>query len=91
MTGTELLAALGALLNQALDLTPGERETWLARLRIEQPAHAAELDALLAAEADLDSRGFLSEQAIGPLEYGLGREDARVREVRRLLAQGGHP
>jgi hypothetical protein len=37
MTGTELLAALGALLNQALDLTPGERETWLARLRIEQP------------------------------------------------------
>jgi tetratricopeptide (TPR) repeat protein len=31
------------------------------------------------------------EQAIGPLEYGLGREDARVWEVRRLLAQGGRP
>ena len=56
-TNTDLLAVLHALLDQALDLPPAEREAWLAQLRVEQPGHAAELEALLAAEAGLDAKG----------------------------------
>src|SRR5215208_73009 len=56
----DLLAALHTLLAQALDLAPAEREAWLARLRLEQPDHADELERLLDAEAVLDARHFLS-------------------------------
>ncbi len=48
-----------ALLEQALDLAPAEREAWLAQLREEQSVDVAELEALLAEEAELDARGFL--------------------------------
>src|SRR5215217_1116559 len=61
-TTPELLAALRSLLDQALELAPAEKDAWLAQLRTEHPLHAAELEALLAAEPDLDARGFLSHQ-----------------------------
>jgi serine/threonine-protein kinase len=90
-TGTGLLAALDALLGQALDVPPGEREAWLARLRVEQPAHAAELEALLAAEVELDVRGFLSHGALAvPVAApGLAGQRLGAYTLERPLGQGG--
>ncbi|HEX6644665.1 MAG TPA: protein kinase [Gemmatimonadales bacterium] len=56
----QLLAALDSLLAEALDLSPELREAWLGRLRLERPEHAAEVERLLADEATLDSRGYLT-------------------------------
>jgi serine/threonine protein kinase len=86
-TNTDLLAALHALLDQALDLPPAEREAWLSRLREEQPAHAAELEALLAAEAGLDAKGFLSGTALAV--PGLSGQRLGAYTLERPLGQGG--
>ena len=55
-----LLAALEPLLDQALDLAPAERAAWLADVRARTPDLAREIEALLAAEHELDARGFLA-------------------------------
>ena len=60
MTSARLLAALEPLLDQALDLAPAERAAWLADLRARAPDLAREVEALLAAEDELDARGFLA-------------------------------
>jgi len=86
-TNTELLATLHALLDQALDLAPLEREAWLSRLRVEQPAHAAELEALLGAEAGLDAKGFLSGTALAA--PGLSGQRLGAYTLERPLGQGG--
>ena len=57
------LAALEALLDQALDLAPAERAAWLAEVRARTPDLAREVEALLAAEDELDARGFLAGPA----------------------------
>lgn len=64
--GRELLAALDPLLDHALDLDADQREIWLAAMRLERPALAQELEALLAQESRLEARGFLGsdEQAV---------------------------
>jgi eukaryotic-like serine/threonine-protein kinase len=90
-TDTELLAALHVLLNQVIDLTPEKRDAWFARLRTEQPAYAAELEALLAAEPRLDAQGFLSsgpftEQTPPP---GLVGQRVGAYTLERLLGRGG--
>jgi serine/threonine protein kinase len=56
-----LLAALEPLLDEALDLAPAERAAWLADLRARTPDLAREVETLLAAEEDLDARGFLAD------------------------------
>ena len=86
-TNTDLLATLLALLDQALDLPPLEREAWLSRLRAEQPAPAAELEALLAAEAGLDAKGFLSGTALAV--PGLSGQRLGAYTLERPLGQGG--
>jgi serine/threonine-protein kinase len=58
---TQQLSALLDLLDEVLDLPPGERAEWLETLARREPAQAAELSALLADEARLDAIGFLSE------------------------------
>jgi eukaryotic-like serine/threonine-protein kinase len=76
-----LLNTLHALLDQALDFDPAEREHWLQQLRRDQPEYAAELERLLADEAALDARGFLT--------HGVGGEvasDGRALAGRRLGA-----
>jgi serine/threonine-protein kinase len=88
----ELLATLDRLLVQALELGQTERETWLARLRQEQPAQAAELEALLAEEARLDAAGFLAKAAgEAPALRGPGLEGRRLGAytLERPLGQGG--
>ncbi len=86
-TNTDLLAALHTLLDHALDLPPAEREAWMAQLRVEQPGPAAELEALLAAEADLDAKGFLSGTALAV--PGLSGQRLGPYTLERLLGQGG--
>ncbi len=87
----DLLAALDQLLEQALDLPPAEREQWLARLRAERPALAAELETLLADEAELDERQFLSgERPVYPPESaGLAGQRLGGWTLDRPLGQGG--
>jgi len=55
----QLLADLSSLLDQALDLAPDARAAWVAQLRLDQPALAPELEALLGAEVGLNACGFL--------------------------------
>ncbi|HEV7366018.1 MAG TPA: serine/threonine-protein kinase [Gemmatimonadales bacterium] len=59
----DLLAAISPLLDEVLDLPPDARALWLAELRANRPELAAELEILLAAEAGLDARGFLTVAA----------------------------
>ena len=58
---TDLLAALDALLDEALELSPANRAEWLARVRGERPELADEVERLLHAEAELDANGFLAD------------------------------
>jgi serine/threonine-protein kinase len=62
-----LFAALEPLLDDALDLAPAERAAWLAELRARSPELAREVETLLAAEGDLDARGFLADAAAAEL------------------------
>ena len=67
----EHLAALSSLLEAALDQPPGERAAWLDSLRAARPELAADLEALLAAEDELDARDFLgrgSDARLAPPE-----------------------
>jgi serine/threonine-protein kinase len=88
---SDLLTALHPLLDQALDLPPNEREAWFTRLRLEQPAHAAELEALLAAEASLDARGFLFDGAFAKpvAPSGLAGQRLGSYTLERSLGHGG--
>ena len=52
---------LEPLLDRALDLPLEEREPWLAAMRAQSPALAAELSLLLSGESIADGRGFLTE------------------------------
>jgi serine/threonine-protein kinase len=66
----ELLARLRPLLEQGLDLPPAERRDWLERLRMEHPALAPEVEALLEEEAGLEARRFLEGKLPGDLLPG---------------------
>lgn len=90
--GPALLSALLPLMDQALDLAPSERAGWLGALRETQPELAAELEAVLAGEADLDTRGFLSDEAGARGEWGLpGLAGQRLGAytLERPLGRGG--
>src|SRR5215218_3386229 len=54
-------AALGPLLDEALDLPPEDQRRWLEALRARAPEIARELTSLLSAETAADQRGFLTE------------------------------
>ena len=60
-----LLPALEALLDEALDASPSGRADVVARVRLEHPALADELAALLGAEPELDAHRFLVETPEG--------------------------
>jgi serine/threonine-protein kinase len=88
----DVLAALDALLRQALELDPAERDAWLARLRRDQPVQAAELEALLAEQPGLDSAGFLCKDAgesPGKGEPGLSGQRLGAYTLEQPLGQGG--
>ncbi|MGH8031318.1 MAG: serine/threonine-protein kinase, partial [Luteimonas sp.] len=78
---------LSPLLDALLELDPGARARSLAALREDDPQLAADLDGLLAMEADGDD--FLSEPLIPPLPGP--RPGGRVGpyQLERMLGEGG--
>jgi serine/threonine protein kinase/Tfp pilus assembly protein PilF len=87
----ELLVRLAPLVEQALDLALPEREAWLAALRRDQPALAAELEQLLADEGGLEGSSFLAaslDALAGPAPSLEGRQIGAYT-VERPLGQGG--
>src|SRR5512133_3268089 len=88
----QLLAALEPLLDQALEMAPDERAAWLAGVRARTPDLACELEALLAAEGELDARGFLADTPsagfTGPMPSLAGRR-LGAYTLERPLGQGG--
>jgi hypothetical protein len=47
-------------LDRALDLSPGDREIWLAKLQVEDAELAAYVGALLEVHRVLEAEGFLN-------------------------------
>ena len=95
----DLLAVLRVLLDQALELPPGERTAWLAELKHAQPDQAREVERLLAEEAALDEALFLGDgqRALGP-DASPGTDGPRTTlagyrigawTLERPLGQGG--
>ncbi|HEU4584804.1 MAG TPA: protein kinase [Gemmatimonadaceae bacterium] len=76
---------LEPLLDKALELSPAERREWLEKLHTQSAELAAELEEILAAEADADERGFLLPEAgaeLAGMELGAYRLESH-------LGQGG--
>jgi serine/threonine protein kinase/tetratricopeptide (TPR) repeat protein len=89
---SELLVALDALLDEALELSDAARDEWLARLRQERPDHAVEVERLLAAEAGLDARAYMSARPAalaGADTPGLAGQRVGGWTLERPLGQGG--
>jgi serine/threonine-protein kinase len=91
-TDLSLLVALKRLLDDALELSQTERGPWLTALRSRHPAHAAELERLLEAEASIEQHRFLADgpgsddgQPVG----GLVGQRLGAWTLERPLGQGG--
>ena len=76
---------LEPMLDEALELSPGERSTWLESLRTSAPDVAEDLSALLAGDAMADDRGFLSR----PIEVTLAGLEIGAYTLERPLGHGG--
>ncbi|HEU4641939.1 MAG TPA: serine/threonine-protein kinase [Gemmatimonadaceae bacterium] len=76
---------LEPLLDRVLDLPADERESWLAELRAQSPALAAELTSLLSGEQAADRNGFLAT----PLDVKLEGLVLGAYTLERPLGHGG--
>src|SRR5512137_1156709 len=87
----ELLTALHAALDQALELAPEERSAWLLELRASRPAIATEVETLLATEAELDARRFLEtgESLRMTAPPSLAGRPVGAYTIERPIGQGG--
>jgi serine/threonine-protein kinase len=76
------------LLDEALELEPGQRTPWLAALAARDAALAAKLEGLLALDAANRESGFMERS---PLDAGTDLTGRQVGpyEIVRLLGQGG--
>ncbi|MFN8654638.1 MAG: serine/threonine-protein kinase [Gemmatimonadales bacterium] len=86
------LEALSRLLNEGLDLGPEARSAWLAEQRKANPTLAAEVEALLSREPELDQEGFLSPASAPQLPEGAGSlvgHTIGAYRLERQLGQGG--
>ena len=70
-TDTTTWLKLSAHLDQALDLSPVERDAWLGRLRLTDPQLAAELAVMLADHKQLRAEGFLDAAALPDADTSL--------------------
>jgi len=80
--------ALSPYLDRALELEDDDRSAWLAELRSESPAIAAQLEMLLAEQRALNQEGFLEENTPQhPRGQGLA---GQVLGVYTLISEIGH-
>ncbi|HEX6162460.1 MAG TPA: serine/threonine-protein kinase [Vicinamibacterales bacterium] len=70
-TDTTTWLKLSAYLDEALDLSPVERDAWLQRLRESDPKAAAELAVMLADHKQLRAEGFLDTAALRDADTSL--------------------
>ena len=56
--------AASPYLDRALDLAPAERTAWIASLRAENPALAADVEALLERHARVNDARFLEDEGL---------------------------
>jgi eukaryotic-like serine/threonine-protein kinase len=84
-------AEMGPLLDEALDLTTQERESWLARLETTRPGIVDELRRLLELNSELDEQGFLeSGPMVPPVPVrSLSGQRIGAYTLDSLLGQGG--
>jgi eukaryotic-like serine/threonine-protein kinase len=81
---------LEPLLDEALELTPAEQQTWIAKLRTTSPDLAAEVERLLAGDAAASAAGFLSEQTgIVMPDIALAGVQVGAYTLERPLGEGG--
>jgi serine/threonine-protein kinase len=82
---------LSPLLDEALELPPEAREAWLASHRITHPSLAAELEALLTGEDEVEREGFLDSTAAPerPLVSSLAGQRLGAYVLERPIGQGG--
>jgi serine/threonine-protein kinase len=89
LTGERWLA-LSSYLDQALDMTPEERDPWLATLRVENPSVAADLMGLLAERDTINRAGFLETSvALHPTQQPLSGLRLGAYTLVAPLGRGG--
>ncbi|HSB54795.1 MAG TPA: serine/threonine-protein kinase, partial [Gemmatimonadales bacterium] len=83
-------AALRPLLEQALEMAPDARATWLNAQRARDPGLATELEGMLAEELRLEKEGFLAQgaSALGATA-SLAGQAVGPYTLESLLGQGG--
>ncbi len=81
-------AEVSPYLDQALELDPAQRDSWLAALKESEPAVAAELHELLALHAANRASGFMERSPLASEESLSGVQIGSYTLV-RLLGRGG--
>src|SRR5260370_23884171 len=82
--------ALSPYLDQALEISPDEHAAWLAGLKAQNPALAAELKALLLEHRALVDEGFLQSGAPAPPKApSLAGQTVGAYTLESPLGQGG--
>lgn len=77
-------ARISVLLDESIDMSPGDREIWLAALEQLEPESAAVLRNMFAARRERESDNFLQDI---PAVLGHGRSLRVLRLIRRLMAR----
>ncbi|HTL93370.1 MAG TPA: serine/threonine-protein kinase, partial [Steroidobacteraceae bacterium] len=81
-------ADVSPYLDEALELDPRERDSWLAALAATAPLLASELRQLLALHADNRASGFMERSSLRG-EESLAGEQIGPYTIERLLGRGG--
>ena len=82
--------ALEPHLDRALEMPAGERPAWIAHLRKEDPAMAADLELLLAEREELGRRSFLEGEPAGPPHHApLAGQAVGAYTLVEPIGQGG--
>ena len=82
--------ALSPYLDQALTLTEADRECWLAAIREENPALAAQLQELLNEHEAAERKGFLQKSPDSPpVSLGLAGQVVGAYRLISMIGQGG--
>ncbi|MEA3176559.1 MAG: eukaryotic-like serine/threonine-protein kinase [Gammaproteobacteria bacterium] len=84
-------AKMGPLLDEALDLTAPERESWLVQLEGTRPELVDELRRLLELNSKLDEQGFLESGPLIPAApvHSLAGQRIGAYTLDSMLGQGG--